>query len=333
MLPAAAWSRLFAVVALVLPLAPATALPAGDATALRAEGRVFARDAALEVRGIARDRAHDALTAAWAALQSAERELAVWTRPAAGVTRSVPAELLPLVQKADAFCRWSDGSVSPLAGQVYALWGLRQPARGLPPPDRLEEAAASARCEHWRFDAKAGTLSLDPGTALDFWSFERGWAVDRAVEALVAAGARNAEVRVGEVVRGLGEGPDGHGWRQEILLSSDPGENPERISLRDQSLAVASASEPALQIAGERITPYLDLRSGRPVQGVARVAAVTDLALDAQALSAAMFVFGPSGGALRLGVLRPKPSVLWVLGDGRGVPVFSTSNWAAVKRP
>ena len=59
---------------------------------------------------------------------------------------------------------------------------------------------------------------------------------------------------------------------------------------------------------------------------------MTKLAADAEPLAMAMSVLGANGGQLRLGSLRPKPSVLWLLGSG-ATAVVASSNWSAVRRP
>ena len=83
-------------------------------------------------------------------------------------------------------------------------------------------------------------------------------------------------------------------------------------------------------IAGDSYSAHLDLRSGRPVQGVAATIAISELAIDAQALSITMFVLGQREGMLRLGALRPEPSVAWLLGSGEGPPLITTHRWAVV---
>ena len=43
-----------------------------------------------------------------------------------------------------------------------------------------------------------------------------------------------------------------------------------------------------------------------------------------------MFVLGQRQGMMRLGGLRPEPSVAWLLGSGDGPPLLTTHRWAAV---
>ena len=83
-------------------------------------------------------------------------------------------------------------------------------------------------------------------------------------------------------------------------------------------------------IAGDRYSAHLDLRSGRPAEGVAATIAVSELAIDAQALAISMLVLGQREGMMRLGSLRPEPSAVWLLGSGDGPPLLTTHRWAAV---
>ena len=60
--------------------------------------------------------------------------------------------------------------------------------------------------------------------------------------------------------------------------------------------------------------------------------AVTELAVDAQGLAATMLILGPREGQLRMGTLRPRPSLLWFLGSGEGRPLLVDYRWSDVNR-
>jgi hypothetical protein len=60
--------------------------------------------------------------------------------------------------------------------------------------------------------------------------------------------------------------------------------------------------------------------------------ALSDLAIDAQGLAAAMTITGPNEGLLRLGSLRPSPAVLWLLGSGSGEPLQVDYHWGEVPK-
>jgi hypothetical protein len=61
-------------------------------------------------------------------------------------------------------------------------------------------------------------------------------------------------------------------------------------------------------------------------------AAVSELAIDAQGLAVTLLIAGPREGQLRLGSLRPRPSVLWLLGSGTGMPLQVGYRWSEINR-
>jgi thiamine biosynthesis lipoprotein ApbE len=145
-------------------------------------------------------------------------------------------------------------------------------------------------------------------------------------------------VKIGESQRAIGPGPGGRGWLarlEELELEST---SISQIHLLDRSLTVMRANHRPIRVGSERLAPYLDQRRrgaapvsaqpGRPQEGVLAVAVVTELAVDAQGLAGALFVFGSFEGQYRLGSLRPAPSALWVLGGEGGEPIVSSSHWS-----
>lgn len=313
--------------------APAAKAPRDDVpTALQIAGSAFGERLEVEVLDLPKAGAERALDAAWDAVVRAERELGKLHAAARSGKATLSPDLFALLARASSFCTWSDGASGAAGGAVYRLWEESAERGALPTPDRLEEAAATAKCARLSLQAETSQLALAAGSELDLRGFVRGWAVDLAVRSLVEAGAANLRVELGPVIRGVGPGPGGKGWPVFLPTLSASGNPLSRVLLVDQAIAVVDPELAALTIAGERILPAFDLRSGRPATGVSSVAAVTTLAADAEPLAMAMSVLGANGGQLRLGSLRPKPSVLWLLGSG-DTAVVASSNWSAVRRP
>ncbi len=157
---------------------------------------------------------------------------------------------------------------------------------------------------------------------------KRGFALDQATQVLKQAGVTNAWLEIGGVWRGIGGGPEGEGWLAHLPPIPGTKEPMDRVWLRDQSLAIASI-EP---VGGQPSIRYIDQRTGVPTRGVVAVVAVTELAMDAEALAATLFIEGMRGGQMRLGALNPRPSVLWLLGQGKGTPLQSTYRWSELPR-
>lgn len=258
-----------------------------------------------------------------AARAAATAELAEASRlnDAAGQgPQKVSPRLFQLLERALNFCVWSEGAQGPLGGEIDRIWRAGEEG-AIPPPDRLADAVRSAACPHLQLSRAQGTAALNAGSRLDLQPFAAGWAVDRAVEVLKEKGVVTALVRAGEVARGFGAGPDGKGWR--VALPAVPGQEDPRaaIWLRDRALATA-----------DRQSRLFHQRTGQPASAALAVFAVTELAVDAQALAASSLVLGPREGQMRMGSIRPRPSLLWALGSGEGAPLWIEYLWSAVPK-
>jgi FAD:protein FMN transferase len=304
---------------------------------VRVAATAFGTPAEIEVRDLPGEAARAAIQSALDEIAEVER----LTRPdalnagAGQGPQTLDPRLMPLLVRAQEFCFWSEGAHGPLGRELYEAWGLRAPGQAGPPPEppdteRLEHAKVAARCDTLRLNPSKGTVELATGARLDLGGFAEGHAVDRAVEVLREKGVGNGFVQIGAVQRAFGGGVDGRGWK--VLLPQFPGMDRAAglFRLHDRAAAVLSIEDNPLKIADQALLPYLHQRTGLPSPGVAGVAAVTDLAVDAQALAIAMALTGPREGQLRLGSLRPNPSVLWFLGNGSGAPLQVDHRWGEI---
>lgn len=276
--------------------------------------QAFGKPVEIEVQGLPKETAQAVIQKALAEIAEVERltggGLSALNVMAGKGPQPLDPRLLTILTRARDFCVWSEGAHGPLGRDLYALW--IDPSEP-PTPEQAGQAVDLARCDRLVLDPKNGTAALAEGSGLDLRGFAEGHAVDRAVEVLKKEGAANAFVRIGPVQRGIGAGPAGKGWPVEVPPL-------DRIYLRDRSLGVVSEAL------------YLNQRTGRRAQGVLAVAAVTDLAVDAQGLAATLFITGPREGQLRLGSLRPRPSASWFLGSGVGEPLRVDYRWSEVTR-
>ena len=331
MLPAPRTRRAVLLAAFVSLLAGAAAA----AEPLRLAGRAFDRRAEIEVRDLAPGAAQGAIEEAFRELERARAELRgieQTARPDAPL--QLDARQAELVRRALGICYWSEGAVGPLGAEVYRIWGLRFPATSFPPPDEIERAVDSARCERAALDVASGVLRVAQAGRLDFFPFEIGWAVDRAAASLRTAGASDFWIEVGGIARAAGPGSTGRGWSYELPPLAGQLEPQAPFLLLDRAVAVLRPGDRALRIAGETFAPYLNLRRGRPGgAAISAVVVVSELAVDAQAVGYSMFALGPRDGTMLLGALPVRPSIRWFLGTGEGPPVLTDVNWGVVGRP
>ncbi|HYG65257.1 MAG TPA: FAD:protein FMN transferase [Thermoanaerobaculia bacterium] len=325
------------------PPIPPTTQPVS--TPVRLATPAFGGTVDIEVRDLPGDAARGAIEAAFAEVAEVERLLslsasvpgmpggvAALNAAAGRGPQGVDPRLFSLLTKAADFCTWSEGAHGPLGRDLYTLWGARTPVEAPPDIERLGDAVGLAGCNRLALDPKAGTAALAEGAAVEPRGFAEGFAVDRAVEVLRQRGVKNGFVQIGAIRRGFGAGPQDKGWPVMLPPFPDLGEPMGRVYLRDQALVVATASDSPLRVGSGTVFPYISHRSGQPAQGVVAVLAATDLALDAQALTAALAILGPREGRLRLGGLRPQPSALWLLGSGEGAPLLVGHRWSEVPK-
>lgn len=325
----------------------AGAAHAAGAEPTRFLSRAFGAPVEIDVLGVEPKAAETAFVTSAEALAALEKlldpaapgsELAQLNLGPGAATGSAPRPpvdplLLRLLERAQGFCIWSEGAHGALGGELYRLWGLRSPAAGPPTGEALKSAVASAACGNVRIDLAKSTVDLAAGARLEPRGFLEGLGADRVAEILLASGCPNFLVRVGSVWRAAGPGPGGKGWTVDLPRLPGTPESAGRVVLRDRSLALIAPELLAKGAAPAPFTGYLNLRTGRPPEGVLAVAALTQLALDAEGLAVSLYVMGPREGQLRAGSLSPKPSASWWMGSGEGSPLQVHYRWSEGQLP
>jgi thiamine biosynthesis lipoprotein ApbE len=318
--------------ALAVPAPGAGAAPADEPLHLSA--RAFGREVSLEVRDLPEAEAEAALRTAFERLQALEGVLEDARRtlnadPTTERALAVEPPAMALLERAAQFCAWSHGAIGPLGGSLEEHWAAVAGNPSPPPvPAALTETAA---CDRIRLDPEANTARLAAGSQVSFDAFAAGFAVDRTVDVLRELGAGNGLVRIGRVQRGFGAGPApaaGRGW--PAVLPAFEG--------YQQPFDVVRLDERALALVWRADWPpdrprFVNQRTGEAPDDVWVTAAVTELAIDAQALAVAGVVLGPREGRFRMSALKPEPAVLWLLGSGKGRPLRTDLNWSDLHTP
>lgn len=245
----------------------------------------------------------------------------------------VDRETADLLSRTRQFCEWSGGAHGPLGGALEEHW--RAVGANPTPPPVPAAATESATCNNLAVDPEAKgpwvRVRIATGSRLDLAGFATGFAIDRAIDLLRDRGIDNARVRVGRIVRAIGDGPGGTGrpgWPTRLPTFEGYTRPLEELTLHDQSLAVIwRADWPADHPL------FVDQRTGEPPAAGWATVVVTELAVDAQALGVSALVLGGREGRFRIAGLKPVPSVLWLQGTGKGRPLIMELNWTALRNP
>ena len=213
----------------------------------------------------------------------------------------ISPDLTALLARAREVHRVTAGAFDIAAGSLVRAWGfLRRQGRT---PDDAEQATALAACgmRHVELDEPGGRVRfLRPGVEINPGAIGKGWALDRAIERLEAAGVPSVLVHGGQSsVRSRGvQGPDvpgRRGWRVGLRHPLRPGRRLATITLENRALGTSGSGTQFFIDRGRRLGHILDPRTGRPAEGVISATVLAPTAADADALATALYVLGPAG--------------------------------------
>ncbi len=200
-------------------------------------------------------------------------------------------ELIPVIQRALAIAKDTDGAFDPTIGQLADLWGfIKKEGYRMPTDDELKIVLTKVNYRHIEI---RGTqlikgphdMSIDPG------GFGKGYAVDRAIAALQQKGIRNAMVKAGGDLRVIGLPPGKDHW---LIWIEDPEKKGQRtpVKLRQGAMSTSGQYENFMVIDGKRYGHLLDPRTGWPIQGIAACTLTAPTCFESDAYATAAAVMG-----------------------------------------
>jgi len=286
---------------LSLCLSAEPAAPAARGGPARVERRLASMGTLLAVSVAGPDRAA-ALSASEEAVREigrVEDRLTTWRTggPLDRVNRARPGEAIALDPEVSALLaavfEWSErteGAFDPTVAPLVRAWDLRGGGR-VPDAKTLARARAATGLDRFRLDAATGEARrLAAGAGIDEGAWGKGYALDRAIEALRRAGVRDATVDLGGQVSALG---------RAAVAVADPrarARTAGSLVLADASVSTSGNSERGRIVKGRVIGHLLDPRTGYPAPDFGSATVVAPSGLTADILSTAFFVLGPAKG-------------------------------------
>lgn len=201
----------------------------------------------------------------------------------------------------------SDGRFDVTVAPVVKLWRrARDEGR---PPAAASLAAARACVGHDLIElAPPDRVRLRSACAdVDLGAIGKGYAVDRALAILRAAGVERALVNAGGSSIGALGAPEGRpeGWPVALAGAGRP-----QLLLKDRALSSSGGTAPE-GAHGETVQP----REGTPVRPAGPIVVVAPSAAVADALSTMLLVAGPEAGAALLPRFE-SVSAIWMSAGG-----------------
>jgi len=208
-----------------------------------------------------------------------------------------------VLQRSIEFSKLTDGAFDVTVGPLVDLFRAAKDKQLLPGEDDISQAKSKVGFEKLKLDDKSKTVQFAvEGMRLDLGGIAKGYAVDKAVEALQTSGAIGGMVDLGGDIRCFGAPPKGRNhWLigvQNPNLDEDIGELNLvlKLKLANGASATSGDYQQFVLIEGRRYSHIIDRKTGASAQGLSSVTIIADNATDADALATAVSVMGSEKG-------------------------------------
>jgi len=220
-------------------------------------------------------------------------ELSALNQAGAGESFPLSADSLTVLETARELYEPTAGAFDITCGPLIELWRRAGRIDREPTDGEIEAVRASSTWADLELLID-GVRKLSPTAMVDVDGIAKGYAIDRAIAVLEAAGALGGMVEVGGDLRVFGESPREGGWAVGIL---DPSSKRVLGVLTIDEGAVCTSGDYAryLEIGGRRYSQLIDPRSGRPVEATSSVTVVAPDAVTADAWATGLSVLGGAG--------------------------------------
>lgn len=259
-----------------------------------------------------------AIAAAFAELERIEGLLSIY-RPTSQVSQlnrdgklshADPA-LLAVLEHAQAVSRRSSGAFDIT---VQPLWELHSQAQSRGSAPTAEELSAARSRVDWRqVRINGSNVELRPGGRITLNGIAQGYAADLVKAVLSAQGVQHALVNAGEF-SALGKSPRDAAWKVGVQHPREAGALAAVTALDGRALS--TSGDYATTFASDYSSHHLfDPHTGGSPTELASVSVLAPSAMEADALSTAVFVLGAAAG-LALVARCPGADVLLIGRDG-----------------
>jgi len=208
-------------------------------------------------------------------------------------------DTLYVLDKARHFSDISNGAFDVTIGPLVKAWGIWSDNPRIPQKSEIDELLELVDYKDVLIDKDNSRAMLKKtGQVVDLGGIAKGYAADEAINIYKENGVESAFISMGGNVAVLGGKPDGSPWR--IGIRNPKGSQGSYIgilSVKDKTVVSSGEYERFFEKDGVRYHHILDPKTGYPAESdLTGVTIVSDLSIDADALSTATFVLGLEEG-------------------------------------
>ena len=208
----------------------------------------------------------------------------------------VSEETLEVIEDAIKFSNLTDGAFDITCRPLINLWKRAKKEEKVPTEMEIEEAISLVGYQ--RIILEGNQIRLEKkGMQIDLGGIAKGYAVDKAIEALKKNGIKRALVNAGGDLYALGTDRQGEKWQIGVQDPREEDKIIDIIKVKDKAVATSGDYRRYFTLEGKRFSHIVNPKTGLTVQDVPM--SVTIIGPDAtttDALSTGVFVLGPEEG-------------------------------------
>lgn len=245
----------------------------------------------------------NALTAAHEAIREVEKtcnifdpesELSMLNATAADEPFACSDLLWDVLTRARAFWRDSGGVFDVTIDPLMKLWGFHSKRETLPSADEIAEAKRLTGLDKVAFDDEKHTVKFTvPGMSINLGGIAKGYALDRAADAVRKLGVKTGWIEIGGNILALPKKSGGGKYAAGIKNPFHKEQLLGKTAISDAAISTSGNYERYVVIDGKQYTHIINPATGLPVSGMDSVSVIAPTGVASDAISTSIFIAGP----------------------------------------
>ena len=210
---------------------------------------------------------------------------------------AVSRELFKLLQRSVQISELTSGAFDITVGALATIWKFDGSPTRVPARDEIAAVLPKVGYRRLQLDPENQTAFLpEAGMAIDLMGIGRGYAADRAKEAMLYRQVPGGMISVGGDITVWGSKATGEKWLLGITDPVQAGHIRAWIPLIESSVSMVRPENRFIRANGVTYGELLDPASGMPARNIEQVTVLARSAELSHALATALCVLGPERG-------------------------------------
>lgn len=203
-------------------------------------------------------------------------------------------QTLEVLRAARSLTEQTGGTFDPTCGPLFDLWKQAGQRKRAPSQGEVEAALAACGWRHFVLEA-GGARRLHEGAGIGLGGIAKGYAVDRAIEAMRGPGVLSGMVNLAGHIRFFGKPEGGGPWPIDVQDPFDARGRLCTVGLRAGGICTSGNYERYIEIAGRRYHHIVDPRTGWPATLAPSVTVAAATAMTCEGWTKCLSVLGAAG--------------------------------------